>query len=169
MSRLISQLVLRFRKKLGETQDQFGVRYGVTGPAIYKLEKGYILPKISTWLRMANDMGIPPRRAVLIWVRNHLPKQLRDGLGVKKPPVTKKTKFSHIKNNVRLREALAADTSVPPGLVKFAESDEWTLYSPTGEEIDLLFDIFGATHGASIRTVREALQLLREFQGEKGV
>ena len=43
MEIIIGTKITELRKTLGLTQDQFGVRYGVSGPAVFKFEKGFVI------------------------------------------------------------------------------------------------------------------------------
>ncbi len=163
MSGSVSGRILSHRQKNGETQDQFGRRYGVSGPAIFKFEKGFINPKLSLWLSITKDMSMDPRRAVNMWVKNGLPEQYQNALCPPPSAMLEENRFSGIHNSANLSKTIVADKSVPHALVEFAQSDEWALYSPTGEEIDLLLHLFGDMADGSVRTICEAIRLVRNF------
>ena len=69
----IAKIIERLRKRQGLVQNEFGERYGVSGPAIFKFEKGFITPSLKLWLPMAQDVGLDERRAVVLWVKDKLP------------------------------------------------------------------------------------------------
>ena len=78
MDNVFGEAIHRHRTDMGLTQDQFGARYEVTGPAIFKFEKGYVKPSLELWLRMAKDCEIPEKRAVLLWIKSRLPEEYQD-------------------------------------------------------------------------------------------
>ncbi len=78
MAGVIAQRILRHRKKLKVTQDQLGADYNVSGPAVFKFEKGYVVPSLRLWLRLADDMNIDRRTAVLMYVQDRLPEQYKN-------------------------------------------------------------------------------------------
>ena len=78
MSNLLGQKIQQLRRKLRLTQDQFGSRYSVSGPAIFKFEKGYVNPSLELWLKMAKDCGLDERDGVLLWTKCKLPEKYQD-------------------------------------------------------------------------------------------
>ena len=71
--KILAGTILKSRLAIGLTQDQFGQRYEVSGPAIFKFEKGFIRPSLKLWLRIAQDAELTERRAVLLWSHSRLP------------------------------------------------------------------------------------------------
>ncbi len=91
MDKPIGQLIVAYRYKVRMTQDQFGVKYGVSGPAIFKFEKGYVHPNLALWLRISPDMGITERKAVLMHVRSKLPSEFHSLINPdSKPPARRR-------------------------------------------------------------------------------
>ena len=71
----LAEVLLKHRVSLDLTQDEYGVRYDVTGPAIFKFEKAQVRPSFRLWIRIAADMGLPfegPHR-LLLEVLSHWP------------------------------------------------------------------------------------------------
>src|SRR5690242_16637083 len=78
MKNYLGEIIYNARQKENLTQDQYGSRYSVSGPAIFKFEKGYVKPSLDLWLRMSLDAGISERRAVLLWVKSKLPEKYQE-------------------------------------------------------------------------------------------
>src|ERR1035437_8999574 len=69
--------IMNYRKERDLTQSDLAVRFNVSGPAIFKFEKGFVTPSLQLWLKIATGMGIPEKEAVLVWVREKLPENMR--------------------------------------------------------------------------------------------
>ena len=69
--------IMDYRKEHDLTQTDLAVRFDVSGPAIFKFEKGFVTPSLRLWLKMAANLGIPEKEAVLVWVREKLPQKMR--------------------------------------------------------------------------------------------
>ncbi|MCX7015444.1 MAG: helix-turn-helix transcriptional regulator [Candidatus Sumerlaeota bacterium] len=78
MKNYLGEQIHSHREVLNMTQDQFGSKYDVSGPAVFKFEKGYVKPSLDLWLKMAKDFGVPQRKAVLLWVKSKLPEEYQD-------------------------------------------------------------------------------------------
>jgi DNA-binding XRE family transcriptional regulator len=168
MKKDISALIIDSRANLELTQDQFGRKYNVSGPAVFKFEKGYVKPSLELWLRMARDMKLTEEEAVLIWVRAKLPKKYRDFLVVDGAGVAESgKKYKKPKSANAARNAVLKNTKAPKGLKALLKDDDlWNLYKPTGKEIETLQSVFGDLGNGTKASFREALRLIREF-GEK--
>ena len=59
----IPEIIRASRMRRGQSQDRFGVTYHVSGPAVFKYERGYITPTLKTWVKLAFDVGIAERDA----------------------------------------------------------------------------------------------------------
>ena len=77
--------IAEWREKMGLTEDQLGARYGITGPAVLKFEKGHVRPSLDLWLKMAGDRGVPEKTAVLLWIKNRLPSRYQSYIDVSEP------------------------------------------------------------------------------------
>ncbi len=168
--KLIAAQLTRYRKRLKVTQDQFGSDYGVSGPAVFKFEKGYVCPGLPLWLRLSKAMGIDARRAVLMWAKDRLPDQFKnhitDGAVDRKGPAYEN--FAKHKNADKLKAAMLKNKWLPSGLTDLAKAKSlWAMYKPTGKEIDLLRDIFSKLGEGTARDFCDALRIIREFRGEK--
>src|SRR5262245_57470835 len=79
-AQVIGDILFKYRSSLNETQDEFGKRYQVSAPAIFKFEKAYVKPAMKLWIKMAQDAGVPQKRAVLLWAKAKLPRQYQEYL-----------------------------------------------------------------------------------------
>jgi DNA-binding XRE family transcriptional regulator len=121
----ICDAIVRCRTKTGLTQEQFARRYNVSGPAIFKFEKGYLKPSLDLWLMMAKDIGLPEESAVLMWVRERLPekyKRLIDPNAVSGP------KASPIRGSTRLLSGLTEGKPVTLEKVWICRDRDGTTY-----------------------------------------
>jgi DNA-binding XRE family transcriptional regulator len=176
MKNYLGDIVYNSRQRGNLTQDQYGSKYSVSGPAIFKFEKGYVKPSLELWLKMGLDAGISERRAVLLWVKSKLPEKYQEYIEMQSAAVaesgeqyakkskSKRTDYSRFETREDMRAAYAKDKNLPEGLRQLLDDDElWALYKPTGHEINMLRDIFGPIGKGSIVQFREALRLIREF------
>jgi hypothetical protein len=151
-----------------------GSTYSVSGPAIFKFEKGYVVPSLQLWLRMSKDMGIDTRTAVLMHIQEKLPQEYRPHLGFESllaeagPGMSEYEDFTKYRTVTALRKAVVDNLWLPSGLVEFARSEElWGLYKPTGKEVNALRDAFSPLGEGVARGFCDALRLFREFCGAK--
>ncbi|MCX7012022.1 MAG: helix-turn-helix transcriptional regulator [Candidatus Sumerlaeota bacterium] len=172
MAKIIAQRLMRHRKKLKLTQDEFGQQYKISGPAVFKFEKGYVTPSLELWLKMAKAMGIPVKTAVLMHVHDKLPEAQKQLTGIaaliegEGESHLGKDDFRKFKKKDDLRQAIANHQLLPDGLREFAASQEmWTMYRPTGEEVNILRDAFGPLGEGKARDFCDGLRLIREFRG----
>lgn len=172
MKNEIGGLIAKSRTKFGLTQDQFGRKYNVSGPAIFKFEKGYVKPSLDLWLQIAKDMDVEEQQAVLMWVRAKLPRKFQnfislDTPAVKEPEITfgkGKTKIDKMKDPEEARKYVMQDRSAPKGLKRLLKDEDlWSLYKPQVHEISMLANVFGKLGDGSKSSFREALRLVREF------
>lgn len=171
MGNEIAQRITRHRRKMRFTQDQMGAHYDVSGPAIFKFEKGYVLPSFQLWLRMAGDMNLDKRAAMMMHIREKLPQEYRMYANwqdfVKEDGATGSDRedFTVHQDGEELRQAVMHNQWLPLGLVEFATTEEnWQLYKPTGEEVNILRDFFTPLGEGGGRDFCDALRLVREFQ-----
>jgi DNA-binding XRE family transcriptional regulator len=178
MSTLLGKLIYERRLELGLTQDQFGSQYGVSGPAIFKFEKGYVNPSFKLWMRMAADFELSEGLAVLLWAKAKIPPEYQEmielkGAKVKETEVIyrtgqKKVDFSRIMNREKLRKAILEDRTLPAGLLSLVRDNAiWEIYQPTGREINLMRETYGKFGDGTKAKFREALLLLRSFTGSE--
>ncbi len=175
MKNYLGDVVYQSRLKDKLTQDQYGAKYNVSGPAIFKFEKGYVKPSLDLWLKMASDTGISERRSVLIWVKSKLPDNYQEYIELQSSAVTesqaqnmkkkgRKANYARFESREQVRVAVDKDKTLPKGLRDLFNDDElWALYKPSGAEINLLRDIFGSLGRGNKTAYREALRLVREF------
>jgi len=177
MKNYLGDIIYQSRLEQDLTQDQYGAKYSVSGPAIFKFEKGYVRPSLELWLRMALDAGISERRSVLLWLKSKLPENYQDYIELQSAAVAESDKdakggkkkegkidFSKFESRDAIRDAAAKDKLLPKGLREMLEDDElWALYKPTGHEVNMLRDMFGPLGRGSRHAYREALRLVREF------
>jgi DNA-binding XRE family transcriptional regulator len=163
----LPQMILEHRIALNMTQSQYGRMFGISGPAIFKFEKGYVNPSFSLWMEMATKMELGEGDAVLIWVKAKLPGESRDMIDLRRSSGNA-SDLSVIMDHEKLRAAAMADNTLPPGLRKLVSDDEiWLCHKPTGRELNLLREQFGRFGGGTKALYRRALQLLRDFTGKE--
>jgi len=173
MENILGSRIAESREKLGLTQDQFGARYGVSGPAVFKFEKGYVKPSLDLWLKMAQECGIAEKKAVLMWLKAKLPREYQSyidlsGAAISEPAATYGTQerpnYARIGDPRELRQRLQADPTLPDGIKAMLQDDEfWALYRPSGEEIQLLIEKFGNYREAKEALFRDAIRMTRAF------
>lgn len=179
MRKFIGEIVSKSRRSKKMTQDEFGKLYSVSGPAIFKFEKGYVRPSLDLWLRMASDSGVTERTAVLIWLKATLPPKYQDFVELqgaarrtskrdKKTRRPKREDYSQCENRAQFLEKAKQDAHFPAELINFIEDNElWALYQPDGKEINLLLETFAGLGAGSKELYREAITVLRAFTGKK--
>ena len=175
MKNYVGEIISKARKKNNLSQDQYGMKYNITGPAICKMVNGEIKPSIKKWLRMATDYGLSERRAVLMWIKDRLPDEYDQYIEIERATMAekeiesvrkrrKKPNYSKLESREQIREIIKMDKTLPKGMRDLLSDDEfWTLFKPTGSEINMLRDIFAPLGRGSKTTYREALRLIREF------
>lgn len=173
MQNILGARIAESRKRLSLTQDQFGARYNVSGPAIFKFERGYVKPSLDLWLKMARDCDIPEKKAVLLWVKAKLPQEYQSFIDLSAAAVSEapavyakegQPNYSRIADQRDLRQRLLADAALPEAMKAMFKDDEfWALYRPTGQEIQLLIERFGNYAEAKETLFRDAIRLVREF------
>lgn len=175
MQNYLGDIIFESRKKDDLTQDQYGSKFSVSGPAIFKFEKGYVKPSLELWLKMAQAAEVSQRRAVLLWIKSKLPEQFQEYIELQSAMAAeteaeyarkkgKKPDYSKFENREQMREVLTKDKDLPKGLRELLEDDElWVLYKPTGHEVNMLRDTFGPLGKGSKTAYREALRLIRDF------
>ena len=175
MENLLGKEIYANRVAQGLTQDQFGVKYRITGPAVFKFEKGYVKPSLELWMRLAKDFEIPETRAVLMWIRSRLPEEYQHLVQIKDEPFlleeqaeyapSRKKDYAKFTNREEMKKAVLKDVKIPKELKNFLKSDEvWLIYKPTGTEINLLRDRFGDLGPGNVDAWREALRVIRMFK-----
>lgn len=175
----LGDIIYRNRISRDLTQDEFGSRYNISGPAVFKFEKGYVRPSLELWLSMSRDAEISQRRAVLLWLKSKLPAAYQEyvelqsaavaeGAGpYKKGKVKKGAKgidYSKFEERDDMQASAQKDKDLPKGLRDLLnDNDLWSLYKPTGHELNMLRDVFGPMGKGTKSSYREALRLIREF------
>ncbi|HBF33487.1 TPA: hypothetical protein DDW35_02865 [Candidatus Sumerlaeota bacterium] len=170
----IGALIAECREKSGLTQDQFGQKYSVSGPAIFKFEKGYVKPSLDLWLQFAKDLSITEQQAVLLWIKAKLPKKYQAFISLEAPVVRedakgygRKSKLDGITDATKAREVVLSERTMPKGLKRLLKDDDlWELYKPQASEITTLAVVFGKLGDGTKSSYREALRLVREFSAE---
>jgi len=173
MENILGSRIAESREKLGLTQDQFGARYGVSGPAVFKFEKGYVKPSLDLWLKMALDCNIAEKKAVLLWIKAKLPKEYQAFIDLSASAISEsaatyekesRTNYARIGDHREMRQRLLADATLPANMKGlFADDEFWTLYRPTGQEIQTMIEKFGIYRDAKESLFRDAVRIIREF------
>ena len=121
---------MEYRKSQNLTQIDLAERYGVSGPAIFKFEKGFVTPSLKLWLKIASNIGIPDKEAVLIWVKEKLPTRMK-GLINETPSLdidglidTLEQLNKQPGNQDKMRETLLDNSDVAPALKNFIGNND---------------------------------------------
>ena len=88
----LGHIIQGTRSNLALTQDEFGARYEVSGPAIFKFEKGYARPSLDLWMRISVDANLSQRRAVLLWLKSKLPEKYQEYVELQSAAAAEKQK-----------------------------------------------------------------------------
>jgi DNA-binding XRE family transcriptional regulator len=171
MENTLTGKIIDLRHKLNLTQDKFAARYDVSGPAIFKFEKGYVSPSLPLWLKIARDAGVSEREAVLMWAKAKLPKEYEDFIDLTPPGEMEAADddsavppFLRILSRDELRKAVVGDKKIPKGLRDLIGDDDfWESFKPTGSEIYAVIQKFGAYGKGKAEDFAEGLRLVRCF------
>ena len=175
MDNEIGEIILEARRRAGMTQDQYGRRFEITGPAIFKFEKGNVLPSLDLWLKMADHAGLTRQRAVLLWTRSKLPAAYRYCIEVPDPQAAArevrrvnrkggKPDYSKFETREQMLTVLQKDRTLPKPLRDLLlDNDVWTFFKPTGHEINLLRDRLSPLGQGTKTTYADALRLIRQW------
>lgn len=177
----IAEIIYKTRRTRSMTQDEFGNQYQVSGPAIFKFEKGYVKPSLELWLKIAKDAELTERWATLLWLQLLLPKQYREHVDLRwsvsdselpwrRDSRTEKRDYSRCKGREEILKLAREDPNMPRGLREFLDDAQmWAIYKPTGEEVNCLLDHFSRIGRGSKSLYREALYVCRLFLGQPEV
>lgn len=163
--------LMNYRKQNHLTQSDLAVRYGVSGPAIFKFEKGFVLPSLRLWQKMAGDMDIPEKEAVLMWIREKVPTRLGTHLKIVSglDIATLTDNLNAIPEGAdayRKRGALLQENpEVSPSLKRFvSEQRMWDIFKPSMGEIIFLVEMDQHIHGMKATQFRDLLLVARAIQ-----
>lgn len=172
----IAEIIYKTRRARHLTQDEFGDIYEVSGPAIFKFEKGYVRPSLELWLKIARDAELTERWATLLWLQQMLPTKYRqyvelrwagsdDEMPWTRDGRTERRNYAACKERDELLKLAQEDPNMPRGLRELLQDDElWAIYKPTGDEVNYLVQNFAALGRGSKNLYREAIYVLRLFR-----
>lgn len=177
MEHSLGKRVQDMRRRLRMTQDQFGTKYGVSGPAIFKFEKNYVKPSLELWMRMAEDCGMNEHQAVLLWIKAKLPEQYHEHISMNGADeltigqsslhfgmLEEVPDYTQITDRNLLRKMLRNDDTLPLGFREVIADDTfWVIFKPTGAEIHGTIQKFGMFHNGTASFYTDALRLIRDF------
>jgi transcriptional regulator with XRE-family HTH domain len=166
--------IMKYRKSHKLTQADLADRYKVSGPAIFKFEKGFVTPSLRLWQQIAADIGIAEKEAVLLWVREKLPSRLHGF--VTEAPVLNVASLKKDLEGVskesdsqkKLRDAILKNPEISPSLKKFvSQSEIWRIMKPTHKELIFLVELDKAFPLLTVEQFRDALLVGREIASAK--
>lgn len=162
--------IMRFRKEHELTQSDLANRYKVSGPAIFKFEKGFVTPSLKLWQTIAADMGIPEREAVLVWAREKLPERMhglvQEEVRVDLSGLCERLTLAEAegKGCEALRTLLLEDHDLSPAVKKFATHPRfWKIIQPTARELVFVIELDEQRPRMRPDQIRDALLLAREI------
>ncbi len=163
--------IMNYRKARKLTQADLAERYNVSGPAIFKFEKGFVTPSLKLWQKIAANIGIPEKEAVLIWVREKLPPQMKNliseaqMLDVGEVEKDLKAAAAEPQGRKKMREFLLDNAELSPALKKFVGNNEmWDTLKPTCEELMFLVELTRKVTLFSVNQFRDAMMVVRNIQ-----
>jgi len=167
--------IMSFRRTHDLTQADLAGRYRVSGPAIFKFEKGFVIPSLKLWLVIATDMGIPEKEAVLIWVKEKLPARFHS-LVKSKPSfdiAPLREELGELGSDAaglkEMRQTILDNPEISPSLKKFVSNNEmWSIFKPTSKEILFLIELDKAFPLIALRQFREAMIVARQIENPAG-
>ncbi len=171
---VLGSRIMRYREKNNLTQADLAVRYKVSGPAVFKFEKGFLTPSLKLWQKIAKDIGIPEKEAVLIWAKEKLPAKMTDLISTDGVFSTEEV-MEEIgeadekkKAGVKVRNVLSKNVNVSPTLKDFIGDDNiWKILKPTVGEIRYLIELEQVCDMDKKEHYRDALLLAREIESSK--
>jgi transcriptional regulator with XRE-family HTH domain len=142
---IIGSRIIRYRVAYNLTQADLADRYKVSGPAIFKFEKGFVTPSLGLWMKIAKDIGIPEGEAVLLWIQEKLPQKKKcfvpDYCGLDLDAFLEELRSLSKKPNAQdaMRKAILGNADVSPSLKRFvADNTIWDTLKPTCVEVECL-------------------------------
>lgn len=169
----MGEIINQSRMERELTQDEFGMEYGVSGPAIFKFEKGYVRPSVRLWMPIAKDAGLDECTAIRMWVRGKVPAKYRhhvtlgrdetsaNGAGKKRKG---KPTFAQIEAKLGRTAMLQQAVKVGPRGFKKALLDEQfvAVFDPDGGEVDRTLAFLDRNGPGKDHTAREVFRLVRD-------
>ena len=162
--------ILEFRKTNKLTQADLAAKYDVSGPAIFKFEKGYVTPSLRLWQKMAEDFGIPEKEAVTLWAREKLPPRFADLISKDPVPdiesVIQEIDGSSLpQGDTGYRKLIETNPEVSPSLKKFVANDQmWAILKPNKREIVFLVQLDAGVPRLAPDQFRDALLTARDIR-----
>jgi len=162
---------MRYRMALNLTQTDLADRYGVTGPAIFKFEKGFVTPSLSLWQKIADDIGVPEREAVLLWAKEKMPPKLQhfvcetSGLDVDGLVADLRSLSKQPEAQDAMRAAIRANSDISPSLKRFvSDNATWSILKPTCAELECLIQLSLESPLITVEQFLDAIMIGRSIQ-----
>jgi DNA-binding XRE family transcriptional regulator len=163
--------IMEFRKSNKLTQADLAQRYEVSGPAVFKFEKGFVTPSLKLWQKIAADMDIPEKEAVLLWIKEKLPVRMHPhllisaALDVDALKVELEKAGKDPSPQEAIQEVIVANPDITPSLKNFAsERAMWRIFKPTLKEVLFLVEIDHHLPRLSVNQFRDLLVVARAIQ-----
>ncbi|MFP4382112.1 MAG: helix-turn-helix domain-containing protein [Candidatus Sumerlaeia bacterium] len=145
---ILGTRIMDFRKSNHLTQADLADRYEISGPAVFKFEKGFVTPSLKLWQKMAKDMDIPEKEAVLIWVKEKLPARMhkmireRSVLDMEEMKKQLEEASKEQDSSAAMRSIILGNPDITPSFQEFvSEKTVWEIMKPTLEEVVFLIEI----------------------------
>jgi len=171
----VGSRIMKYRKRHKLTQADLAERYDVSGPAIFKFEKGFVTPSLRLWQRIAADIGIPEKEAVLLWVKEKLPPRMhgliREKSRLDVAPLREKLAAAAKSADAhkRARNIILENPEISPSLKKFVGNAKmWNILKPGATELVFLIELDRKLPLLTADQFRDALLVGREIQKGKG-
>ena len=168
---VLGSYIMNSRKERNLTQADLADRFNVSVPAIFKFEKGFVTPSLKLWLRIAAEINIPEKKAVLLWVREKLPRRIRKYAPEPLPgdidalvqDLTEASRGADAHEG--MRRLILASPDVAPALRRFVENDvAWDTLKPTIDEVIFLLGVEELLPDRSPEDFRDLLLVARRIK-----
>lgn len=163
--------MMRFRKTNKLTQADLAERYDISGPAVFKFEKGFVTPSLRLWQKIAADMDIPEKEAVLIWVKEKLPEKLHPHLRI-----TAKLDAESLLQDLeaaskkpdpseQMRNVILENPDIAPSLKAFvSDKAMWKILRPSLKEVAFLVQVDQQLPRLKVSQFRDLMVVARAIQ-----
>lgn len=168
---IIGTRIMAFRMESKLTQADLADRYEISGPAVFKFEKGFVTPSLKLWLKMAEDMDIPEKEAVRMWVKEKLPPKMQK-LVREQPPLDPEVLKAELEKLAtepdgcdKLRELIMSHPDITPSLKSFAgEKEMWSILKPSAKEVLFLIKLDRLMPRLTVSQFRDMMVVGRAIQ-----
>lgn len=163
--------IMDFRKSNALTQADLADRYEISGPAVFKFEKGFVTPSLKLWNKMSADMDIPTKEAVLIWVKEKLPERMHKyiqqtpALDVGDLQARLEEVAGDEDAHAKMADIVLGHPDIAPSIKEFVgKKDIWNILKPSVEEVLFMLEIEDCLSRLSVEQFRDLMVVARAIR-----